>query len=111
MNLYTTKVTTVIPAKSESEALGRFEDEQDLNSVQESDFNILIPECDYSKIFKFARTLCEINAPHEVVAQLTRSYVQKLGYELTDDEVWDGILKWAERLAEFDEDEIESWLA
>lgn len=111
MNLYQIKLTSVFPGETEQEALRRFNDEQEIYSIQESDFNIVIPKDDYAKIFKFARTLYEVVPFAEVnVSELVSAYVRKLGYELSDDDISEGVLKWVERLSEYDEDELENWL-
>lgn len=111
MNLYQIKLASAFPAETEQEALRRFNDEQELYSIQESDFSIVIPKDDYAKIFKFARTLYEVATIAEVnVSEVVSAYVKKLGYELSDDDISEGVLKWVERMADFDEDEVENWL-
>lgn len=111
MNLYVIKVTSVFPGNCEKEALDRFHDETEPGNIQESDFSIVIPKDDYAKIFKFARSLYEVVAVTEIdVSKVVSAYAQKLGYELTDDDVWEGVLKWVERFCDYDDDEVESWL-
>lgn len=111
MNLYKVNLTTVFPGNSESEALYRFQDETEPGNIQESDFSIVVPKDDYDKIFKFAIKLYEVNAVTEInVAEITSAYAKKLGYELSDDDIWEGILKWVERVCDLDEDEIDEWL-
>lgn len=111
MNLYQVKLTSVFPGETEQQALGRFQDEQEIYSMQESDFSIVIPKDSYAKIFKFARTLYEVATIAEVkVDELVSAYVKKLGYELSDDDISEGVLKWVERMSDFDEDEIDDWL-
>ena len=111
MNLYQIKLASVFPGENEKEAHGRFYDEQELYSIQESDFSIVIPKDDYAKIFKFARSLYEVATVTEVkVNELVNAYVKKLGYELSEDEVWEGVLKWVERFCDYDEEEVENWL-
>lgn len=111
MNLYQIKLACAFPGLTESEALKRFQDELEISCVQEDDFSIIIPKDDYAKIFKLARTLyniadeCDIN-----VSETVSIYVKKLGYELSDDDLYDGVLKWVERFCDFDEDEIDDWL-
>lgn len=111
MNLYQIKLTSAFPGHTEKEALERFQDEFETNCAQEDDFSVIIPKDDYAKIFKLARTLytiadeCDIN-----VSETVSIYVKKLGYELSNDDLFDGVLKWVERFCDFDEDEIDDWL-
>ena len=111
MNLYKANLTTVFPGNAESEALYRFQDETEPSNIQESDFTVIIPKDDYEKIFKFALKLYEVNTVTEInVCELTSAYMKKLGYELLDDDIYEGILKWVERVCDLDEDEIDEWL-
>lgn len=111
MNLYEINLTKVYPGETEQEALRRFTDEVELNAVQESDFVVTIPKDDYTKLFRFARTLYEVNQCSEInVNELVTVYAKKLGYELSEDDLWHGILKWVERFADFADDDIEEWL-
>lgn len=102
---------TLVPALSEKEAVNRYIMETDGNEVCEAEFEIFIPQEDAMKIFRLAFMLNTIDQyNHKDIEVIVMAYTKQLGYELSEKELWDAILKWAERLAEFDEEEIEDWI-
>lgn len=113
MNLYQYKyVISVVPAEDSKGAVERYVQETDWNScANPQDFTVLIPHEDFIKIFRLARTLNSIDQyTAEIVEALVEAYAKQLGYQLSPYDLWHGILKWAERFMDVDDEEIEEWL-
>lgn len=113
MNLYQYKyVISVVPAEDSKGAVERYEQETDSNScANPQDFTVLVPHEDFIKIFRLARTLNSIDQyTAENVEALVEAYAKQLGYQLSPHDLWHGILKWAERFMDVDDEEIEEWL-
>lgn len=112
MNLYQYKYAiSAVPAKDAEEAAERYYNEIDEDVPDEKDFVVLIPHEDFIKIFRLARTLNSIDQyTVENVQALVEAYAKQLGYNLSQSDLWHGILKWAERFMDVDDEEIEEWL-
>ena len=113
MNLYQYKyVISVVPAEDSEGAMERYQAETDFNScTNPQDFTVLVPHEDFIKIFRLSRTLYSIDQyTVENVQALVEAYAKQLGYQLSPSDLWHGILKWAERLADTEDEEIEDWL-
>lgn len=112
MNLYQYKYAiTAVPAENAAGAADRYQEETDGNSVNEKDFVVLVPHEDFIKIFRLARTLYAIDQyTAENVQALVEAYTKQLGYELSESDLWHGILKWAERFTDMDDEDIEDWI-
>ena len=111
MNLYRLNPIPVVVAEDLERAVDRYEAQMEDEDIQESNFTLIVPSSDHSKIFKLALTLTrDEQYNYEEVKELVNAYAKKLGYELTEQELWRGVLLWAERLSEFQDDEIEEWL-
>lgn len=112
MNLYKYKYAiTAVPAKDNQEAAKRYYTETDGNLADSNDFVVLIPHEDFIKIFRLARTLNSIDQyTAEDVQTLVEAYAKQLGYNLSQSDLWHGILKWSERFMEVSDEEIEDWL-
>ena len=112
MNLYQYKYAiTAVPAEDAKGAAERYYNETDGNVADSNDFVVLIPHEDFIKIFRLARTLNSIDQyTAENVQALVEAYAKQLGYNLSQSDLWHGILKWAERFLEGDDEEVEDWL-
>ena len=111
MNLYRLNLIPVVVAEDLERAVDRYEEQRKNEDIQESNFTLIIPSSDYSKIFRLALILTrDEQYNYEEVEKLVNAYAKKLGYELTEQELLSGVLLWAERLSEFQDDEIEEWL-
>lgn len=113
MNLYQYKyVISVIPAEDSKGAMERYQEETDSNScTNPQDFTVLVPHEDFIKMFRLSRTLYSIDQyTAENVQALVEAYAKQLGYQLSPSDLWHGILKWAERFMDVDDEEIEEWL-
>ncbi len=111
MNLYRLNPIPVVVAEDLERAVDRYEAQMEDEDIQESNFTLIVPSSDYSNIFKLALTLTrDEQYNYKEVEELVNAYAKKLGYELTEQELWRGVLLWAERLSEFQDDEIEEWL-
>lgn len=111
MNLYRLNPTPVVVAEDLERAVSRYGEQTEEDFIQESSFTLIVPSSDYSKIFKLALTLTrDKQYSYDEVEELVSVYAKKLGYDLTEYELWRGVLLWAERLSDFPDDEIEEWL-
>jgi len=112
MNLYQYKYAiSVVPAENAKEAADRYYNETDGDLAYSNDFVVLIPHEDFIKIFRLARTLNSIDQyTAENVQALVEAYAKQLGYNLSQSDLWHGILKWSERFMDVDDEEIEEWL-
>jgi hypothetical protein len=112
MNLYQYKYAiSAVPAENAQEAANRYYEETDGNEADEKDFVVLIPHEDFIKIFRLARTLNSIDQyTAENVRALVEAYAKQLGYQLSPSDLWCGILKWAERFSDVDDEDIEEWM-
>lgn len=112
MNLYQYKYAiSAVPAENAQRAADRYYEETDGNGADEKDFVILVPHEDFIKIFRLARTLNAIDQyTAENVQALVEAYAKQLGYNLSQSDLWHGILKWAERFTDMDDEDIEDWL-
>lgn len=100
---------SVVPAGDKVQALDRYQMNED-NTTSE-DFEVLIPHEDFVKIFRLARLLNTLDQYNcNDIEAIVGAYTKHLGYELSDKELWDGILVWAERLDDADDEDIEEWL-
>lgn len=113
MNLYEYRhAVNVVPAESCEDAADRYDTELEIaKDVCKEDFNVLIPHEDYIKAFRLARTLyARTQYNVDDVEVLVDAYVRKLGYSLSPSDLWHGILKWAERLTEMADEDIDLWI-
>lgn len=112
MNLYKYNfAVTAVPAMTAEDAADRYSNETDDATTNEKDFSVLVPHEDFIKIFRLARTLYEIEQyTAEDVEVLVEAYSKNLGYNLSKSDLWYGILLWAERLMDMDDEDIEDWL-
>lgn len=113
MKLYRyTHKTSVVPATNCEGAMERYDiNMQAVSPIEAKDFEVIIEHEDFIKIFRLARLLTSIDQYDATDVQtLTSAYVNHLGYNLTEDELWDGILVWAERFDDVDDEEIEDWI-
>lgn len=100
---------SVAPGRDAEQALDRYQMNED-NTTSE-DFEVLIPHEDFVKIFRLARLLNTLDQYDATAIEvIVGAYTKHLGYDLTDKELWDGILVWAERLDDSDDEDIEDWL-
>ena len=77
----------------------------------EKDFEVIIEHEDFVRIFRFARMLSTTDQYNwSDVETLTASYVEHLGYQLSKEELREGILVWVERFDDVDDEEIEDWI-
>lgn len=99
----------VVPGKDEEQALDRYQMNED-NTTSE-DFEVLIPHEDFVKIFRLARLLNTLDQyNYGDIEVIVSAYTKHLGYDLDSNELWDGILVWAERFDDTDDEDIEEWL-
>lgn len=113
MKLYRYKYAiSVAPGKCEEEASERLDAEMDSSSaILYTDFEVLVTHEDFVKLFRLARMLDSIDQfTSEDIEPIVQAYAKKLGYELTDSELWHGVLKWVERFSDTDDEVIEDWL-
>lgn len=113
MNLYQYKYAiSVVPAEDPKGAVREYMLEADSNSwANPQDFTVLVPHEDFIKMFRLSRTLYSIDQyTAENVEALVEAYAKQLGYQLSPSDLWHGILKWAERFMDVDDEEIEEWL-
>ena len=112
MNLYQYKYAiSAVPAENAQGAADRYYEETDGNGADEKDFVILVPHEDFIKIYRLARTLNAIDQyTAENVQALVEAYAKQLGYNLSQSDLWHGVLKWAERFTDMDDEDIEDWL-
>ena len=110
MKLYASKYAVrVAPGRNPEEANEHFMAEQEVTGFE--DFELLISHADFVKLFRLARTLYEFDYyTSEDISALVRTYANKLGYTLSDSDIWHGIMKWAERFSDADDEDIEDWL-
>ena len=100
---------TVVPGRNTDQALDRYNMHED-NTTSE-DFEVLIPHEDFVKIFRLARLLNTLDQyDYKDTEVIVETYTKHLGYDLTNKELWDGILVWAERFDDADDEDIEDWL-
>ena len=111
MNLYKYTGTTVTPGETVKEAMRRFEEVVENMTLKEEDFELLLPAEVYMKVFRLGRMLYEVEQFNsEEVEAVVLAYCKKLGYELTKEEIWDGILVWVERTLDYDDEELDNWM-
>ena len=111
MNLYKYEGTTVAPGENVQEAMTRFQEEVDNIVLSENDFRLILPSDAYMKVFRLGRMLYEVDQFNsEEVEAIVLAYTKKLGYDLTKEELWDGVLKWVERTLEYDDEELDKWM-
>ena len=100
---------SVVPGKDTDQALDRYNMNED-NTTSE-DFEVLIPHEDFVKIFRLARLLNTLDQYNFAdIEVIVGAYTKHLGYDLDNKELWDGILVWAERFDDIDDEDIEEWL-
>lgn len=113
MKLYRyTQKTSVVPATDCESAAERYDmTVRALAPIDEKDFEVIIEHEDFVRIFRFARMLSTADQYNwSDVETLTASYVEHLGYQLSKEELWEGILVWVERFDDVDDEEIEDWI-
>ena len=110
MKLYRFKYPFVIPARSEEEARDKLMDKlrnEDI-AIEPDRINCVIGHSDFIKIFRLVRLLNSIEQyEFEHIRAIVNAYVISLGYYLTEDELWEGILIWGERFDDTDDEDIE----
>lgn len=100
---------TFVPGRDEDQALERYNMNED-NTTSE-DFEVVIPHEDFVKIFRLARLLNTLDQyDYRAIEVIVDAYCKHLGYTLTNKDLWDGILVWAERFDDVDDEDIEEWL-
>lgn len=112
MKLYQYKYAVrVVPGRNPEEANEHFMTEREVKGFDDADFELLVPHVDFVKLFRLARTLYEFDyyTPEDISA-LVSTYATKLGYTLSDSDIWHGIMKWVERFSDADDEDIEDWL-
>lgn len=113
MKLYKySKVITVVPAETPKSAIERYDMATECHEeLCEQDFEVVIDHVDFIKIFRLARMLDSIEQYDcKDIEVIVHAYVKRLGYELTVQELHDGILNWVERLSDLDDEEVEEWI-
>lgn len=112
MELYEYKYAVkVSPGRNAEEAQAHFMADLEIKGIEKSDFKLLVPHEDFVKLFRLARTLYEVDQyTPEDISTLVSTYANILGYTLSNSDIWHGILKWAERLSDSDDEDIEDWL-
>ena len=102
---------TVVPALDENGAIDRYHEQTDLFEPEGSAFEVIIEHNDFVKIFRLARLLNRIeHFSFEDIEIIVSEYVKRLGYSLSSAELWHGILCWAERFDDVDDEDIEDWI-
>lgn len=112
MKLYEYKYAiNVVPGRNPEEAADHYYSETEIQCSGEKDFELLVPHEDFIKLFRLARTLDQQpQYTAEDIIALVDAYAKKLGYTLTESDIWHGIVKWSERLSDSDDEDIEDWL-
>ena len=103
---------TVIPGSDNRNAAEHFDMEMDCRiPSQEKDFEVVVPHEDFIKLFRLARLLGDIeHFTSDQIGAIVETYAKQLGYNLTTDEIFHGIIHWSERFADMDDEDIENWL-
>lgn len=101
----------VVPGRNPEEAKEHYRSDTEFKGYENTDFRVKVPHQDFVKLFRLARTLVEYDQyTPEDVTSLISTYAKNLGYTLSDSDIWHGIVKWAERFIDIDDEEIEDWL-
>lgn len=113
MKLYKFNYPFVIPARTEEEARDKLMDKlrnEDI-TIDPDRLNCVIGHEDFIKIFRLVRLLNSMEQyEFEHIKAIVGAYTKSLGYYLTDDELWEGILIWGERFDDTDDEDIEDWI-
>ena len=106
------KPITVVPGSDAQNAIDHFTMMTEIQQPpREDELEIIIPHADFVKIFKFARDLYTFNKLTTEQIEITVGvYVESLGYKLTEQELINGIIQWAERFYDCDDEDIENWI-
>lgn len=110
MELYAYKCAVrVAPGRNPEEANEHFTAQLEVTGFK--DFELLVPHADFVKLFRLARTLYEFEyyTPEDIFT-LVSTYANRLGYTLSNSDIWNGIMKWAEMFSDADDEDIEDWL-
>lgn len=113
MKLYrNNKAISVVPGTDANHALDYYEMiAENQTSPEPEDLEVIIPHEDFTKIFRLARMINSIDQyTYQDVEVITLAYCNQLGYELTENELWNGILVWVERFEDADDEDIEPWI-
>ena len=115
MRLYQVITTTIIPAKDAEEALefinahNVFPEDEEFNLVSDSQLKELVKEDEFSRIMRLAKSLiqADIGGERKIVEQI---YTFAVNHDFTRKEIQEGILSWAEKLLDADDETKEEWL-
>ena len=112
MNLYRyNKVINVIPGRDANDAAFHYEEATDINGSEAKDFELVVPHEDFIRLFRLARTLVDNDQyTSDNISSILLGYALSLGYNLTLEEVIEGIVVWAERFIDMDDEDIEDWI-
>jgi hypothetical protein len=112
MKLYKLSVISSFPGRTEEEAKERFAEHLGVSNIDvELTVEEVVPHENFIQIFRLARYLDSVDQyTYEQKIAIVKAYAGSLGYNLTDDQVGEGIITWAERLSDMDDEDIEEWL-